>query len=51
MNTEENAVRNKLIQAKKQLEDLHYQKQQTMADVERLAVVKKVLESDINKRD
>ena len=51
MNAQENVVRNKLNQAKKQLEDILHQKQQTMVDVERLAVVKKVLESDINKRE
>lgn len=51
MNAEENVVRNKVIQAKKQLEELQRQKQQAMTDVERLAVTKKVLEGDTSKRD
>lgn len=53
VNAEENEVRNKVIQAKKQLEELQLQKQQTMTDVERLAAVKKVLvlEDDTKKRE
>lgn len=33
MNTEENVVRNKLNQAKKELEELHDQKSQVITDV------------------
>lgn len=49
MNTEENVVRNKLNQAKKELEELHDQKSQVITDVQRLAVVKNVLESNKKK--
>lgn len=51
MNAEEKSIRDKIIQAKQKLEELQRQKQQTLTDVERLAVTKKVLEGDTPKRD